>query len=371
MGNPFLPLYARELGATEIVIGIIMSSFFLSRVFIEIPAGYISDRVGYRNPLILGFLVSALAAVVVVIGDASSHLMIARALWGLGSALFFNSSINVVVSMVEKENRGDAMGVFQGIVFIGSFMGAPIGGFLAAAFGFKFVFTVAAFILILAALIMVVSKELKVATSREVTQAQRGVRSRGWRDSVKAMQDYVFGVVCLTGFIRMFAMIGIFLTVLPLYLSIRLGFDVATIGILMGVRSIGMSVSNFLAGKAARVAGKPGVFIVSLLVTAITIIGMLFVPSFEVQAFFFLIGGMGVGILMPLLPVTITEVISPSVRGTAIGFFRTSFAIGAIIAPVLLTWISTVWGMEVCFYFVAVLLLFNSFFVYTLRGKVD
>ncbi len=371
MGNPFLPLYAKELGATEIVIGIIMSSFFLSRVFVEIPAGYISDRIGYRNPLILGFVASAIAAVVVVIGKDSSHLMVARALWGVGSALFFNSSMNVVVNMVEKEDRGDAMSIFQGIGFTGSFIGAPIGGLLAAAFGFRFVFTVAAGILILAVIIMVMSEELKVATSLEVIQAQRGGSNGGWKDSLEAMQDYIFRVVCLTGFIRMFAMMGIFSTILPLYLSIRLGFDVATIGILMGVRSIGMSVANFLAGRAARVAGKPGVFIISLLLTAITIICMLFFPSFEVQAFLFLIGGMGVGVLMPLLPVTIAEVIIPSVRGIAIGFFRTSFAVGAIIAPILLTWISTTWGMEVCFYFVAVLLLFNTLFSYTLRGRID
>jgi MFS family permease len=218
---------------------------------------------------------------------------------------------------------------------------------------------------------MVISKELKEATSLEVTQAQRGVRNGTWKDSLKAMQDYVFGVVCLTGFNRMFAMIGIFSTILPLYLSIRLGFDVATIGILMGFRSIGMSAANFLAGRAARVAGKPGVFIISLLLLAVAIIGMLFFPSFEVQAFLFLIGGMGGGVLMPLLPVTIAEVINPSVRGTAIGFFRTSFAVGAIIAPILLTWISTTWGMEICFYLVAVLLLFNTFFSYTLRGRIE
>lgn len=371
MGNPFLPLYAKELGATEIVIGLIMSSFFLSRIFVEIPAGYISDRIGYRIPLILGFVASAIASVVVVIGNDPSHLMVARALWGIGSALFFNSSMNVVVNMVEKEDRGDAMGIFQGIEFTGSFMGAPIGGLLAATFGFKFVFTVATGILILAVIIMAFSKELRVATSREVTQAQRGVSNGTWKDSLKEMKDYVFGVVCLTGFIRMFAMMGIFSTILPLYLSIRLGFDVATIGILMGVRSIGMSVANFLAGRAARVASKPGVFIISLLLTAITIIGMVFFLSFEVQAFLFLIGGMGVGVLMPLLPVTIAEVITASVRGTAIGFFRTSFAVGAVIAPILLTWISTTWGMEICFYLVAVLLLLNALFSYTLRGRID
>jgi sugar phosphate permease len=74
---------------------------------------------------------------------------------------------------------------------------------------------------------------------------------------------------------------------------------------------------------------------------------------------------------MPLLPVTIIDLMSPSVRGIAIGFFRTSFDIGSVIAPILLTWIATVWRIEGCFYLTAAVLLFNAVLSLTLRGRIN
>jgi len=372
VGNPFLPLYAGELGASALTIGIIMSSFFVSRTFIEIPAGYISDRIGYRTPLILGFVASTLAACVATLATTPLHLMVARSLWGLGSALFFNASMNVVVNMVSREDRGEAMGIFQGIEFTGSFMGAPIGGVLAGLFGFRRVFAVSAGILLITVVVMIFSKELRQATSRVTVQSQReGVGTGDWRDSLVAVRNYTFGVVCLTGFLRMFAMMGVFATIAPIYLNMRLGFDVATIGVLMGVRSVGMSAANFLAGRISKRIGKPWIYISSLLLVGLSTLLVLFFPSFESQAFLFFLGGAASGILMPLLPVTIAEVVDPSVRGTAIGFYRTSFDIGAIIAPILLTWISTLWSIEACFYFASALLLLNSVVSLTLRGRIE
>ncbi len=372
IGNPFLPIYAGSLGASEIVVGIIMSCFFISRTFIEIPAGYISDRIGYRNPLIVGFVASTFAAGFAALASSPYHLMIARSLWGVGSALFFNASVNVVVNMVGSEDRGEAIGMFQGIEFIGSFMGAPVGGVLAGVFGFRVVFLISAGILLITVVVMVASKELKAATSHEAIDAQRGgVERVGWTQSLKEMRNYVFGIVCLTGFMRMFAMMGVFSTIVPIYLNTQLGFDVTTIGLLMGLRSVGMSASNFLAGRTARIAGKPWVYAGSLLLTAFVLVAILLFPSLEIQAILFLLGGVGSGILMPLLPATIAEVITPSVRATAIGFFRTSFDIGAIIAPILLTWISSIWGMEVCFYLVAAMLLLNALASLALRGRIN
>ncbi len=372
VGNPFLPIYAAELGANELVIGIVMSCFFISRTFIEIPAGYISDRIGYRYPLILGFAASTLAAGVAAVAVTPFHLMVARALWGVGSALFFNVSMNVVVNMVASEDRGEAMGIFQGIEFTGSFMGAPIGGLLAAVFGFRVVFAVSAGILLITVVVMTISKELRTVTSREAVQAQRGgTRNGDLRDSLKAIRNFVFGVVCLTGFLRMFAMMGIFSTIAPIYLNVALGFDVATIGVLMGFRSVGMSAANFLAGRIARIVGKAWVFVVSLLFVSVSTLMILFFPSFWSQASLFLLGGAASGILMPLLPVTIAEVVDPSVRGTAIGFFRTSFDVGAIIAPIALTWIATIWGIENCFYVASALLFFNALLSLTLIGRIE
>ncbi len=370
--SPVLPLYAGQLGATEVVAGAVISSSFLSRMFLEIPAGYLSDRVGYRAPLIAGFLSSALGAFLSMLAADPFHLMVGRVLWGVGLALFFNTSINLVVKMSERGSMGEAMGVFQGIEFLGGFMGAPIGGMMAAIFGFRMIFAVAAALMLAAAAMSILSKGLSAATSPKGVRAPRSELETGtWTNAFNAMRNPAFGFVCFTGFLFFSTEIGMLSTIIPIYFTAALGFDVAAIGLLMGIRFVGLSAGNFLAGRAAKFSGQPRVYVMSLLLLGTAIVLMPSFPSFEIQAALFMLAGLALGILLPLLPVTVAEVVTPSVRGTAIGVYRTFFDAGAIVAPILLTWISVSWGTKASFYIVTALLFMNALVSLTFRGKIE
>jgi len=217
-----------------------------------------------------------------------------------------------------------------------------------------------------------VLKELYKVTPLERIETQKSETETGtWRGTLDAMRNPAFGFVCLTGFLFFSAEIGMLSTIIPIYYNSAFGFDVAAIGILMGIKFVGLSGGTFLSGQAARAAGKFQVYAASLLLLAASFLMMPFSPSFEIQAAFFLLVGLGFGILLPLLPVTVAEVVTPSVRGTAIGVYRAIFDSGAIVAPVLLTWIAVTWGSNACFYVIAVLLFMNALVSLTFRGKID
>jgi len=219
--SPVLPLYASQLDADEILVGMVISSFFVFRTLLEIPAGYISDRAGYRIPLIAGFISSTLAAVILNSATTPFHLMVGRALSGLGSALFFNASMNLVVDMVESRVRGEAMGIFQGIEFIGGFLGAPIGGILAALFGFRALFTVTAVSMFIAVLATTLSREL--ADVILMIQIRGGrVKNVSWRDAFDGMRIPAFGFVCITGFLFFSTEIGLLSTIIPIFFNVSL-----------------------------------------------------------------------------------------------------------------------------------------------------
>jgi MFS family permease len=372
ISSPFMALYARELGATEILIGVVMSAFFFSRIFIEIPAGYISDRIGYRIPLTAGFVLSSLASGIAALASAPFHLLVARILGGVGSALFFNASINFVILLAEKGEQEKAMARYRGIGFIGSLLGAPIGGWLGSIFGLRVTFIVSTCIHLTTLIVISSSRELKNATSQEAIREEiEEAPDRSWRGTFRALQEYVLLVVCLTGFLRMFSVSGIFSTVAPIYLRLVLGFELSTIGLLMGARSIGMVISTFLAGRTVNKIGKPWIYVVSRLLLGTTILTLILFPSIPAQTVAFLLSGVASGILMPLLPVTAAEVVEPSVRGIAISLYRTAFDLGAIVAPVFLTWVMTLWGIEICFYIVVGLMLFNAGLSTTLMGRIE
>lgn len=361
MGNPFLPLFAGDLGAASSMIGLIMSSYFFARIFLEIPSGYMMDRFGYRVPLIVGFASMTVAGVLAFLAADATYLMVSRMLSGFGSGLFFNASMNIVARLYEKEERGEAMGVFQGIEFSGSFLGAPIGGFLASWIGYRDVFLVSTVTLLPALAIVIFSRSLKAATEKDSSRKKE--ESTGSVKASHLLRNYVILLVCITGFFRMFPNVGIMRTMAPMYLNQSLGYEVVTIGLLMGARAVGMSTATLAAGSIMRILGEKRTLIISLLAASITTSTMVWFPQLEVQAALFLINGAVLGILMPVLVIVITEAVDPSLRGTAIGMYRTSFALGAVVAPILMTSISDLWGIEWSYYITAVFLVMNALLV--------
>jgi MFS family permease len=135
VAQPFLPLYAREMDTSETVVGLLISSYFITRLFIELPSGIISDRVGRRIPLLTGMSLSFLGAVICSLAHDLPFLVLGRAVWGMGTALFFSSSTAFIFDLFETSVRSQAMGTFQSIEFIVSVVCAPLGGLIAAYIG--------------------------------------------------------------------------------------------------------------------------------------------------------------------------------------------------------------------------------------------
>ncbi len=56
--SPVLPLYARQLGATPEVVGLVVAASTLTGVFLKFPAGAFSDVVGRRVVLVAGMILA-------------------------------------------------------------------------------------------------------------------------------------------------------------------------------------------------------------------------------------------------------------------------------------------------------------------------
>jgi len=51
--SSFLPIMAQDLDPSGVLVGMVVSAWFLSRIFLELPAGMLSDRLGRRRLLII------------------------------------------------------------------------------------------------------------------------------------------------------------------------------------------------------------------------------------------------------------------------------------------------------------------------------
>ena len=92
--SAFLPLFARQLNRDEILVGLVSSSWFISRLFTELPSGILADRFGRFKLLVCGLVVSAAGAVVCSVADTIYVLILGWALWGLGTGVLLHVQLD-------------------------------------------------------------------------------------------------------------------------------------------------------------------------------------------------------------------------------------------------------------------------------------
>ena len=136
----FLPILAESLDPSGVLVGLVVSAWFLSRIFLELPAGIISDRIGRRRLLIFGIALSCLGPILCSQADNIWLLIIGRGIWGMGTAFYFMNNTALLMDILPADTRGRALGLFQGIEFVGSFIGAPICAFLSVYMSYNQVF---------------------------------------------------------------------------------------------------------------------------------------------------------------------------------------------------------------------------------------
>jgi len=328
---PMLPLFARELGATPIEIGFIRSSYFATRIFVELPIGVISDRIGRRKPIIFGLLLSAVSAAICGAAPNIVQLIIGRALWGVGGALYFATSTVLVLDIFQKD-KGKALGIFQGVEFAGRFVGAPVGGALSEYLGFRAAFFATGAALLGGFALALLSKDFKNPERKAVRTEQLSVLA-----SLSLLGSWPITVASSVGFLRTFNMQGITQTLIPLFQAEELGFSPLDIGLLAAFRTLGVVAMTFFGGYLADRIGRKPVLIGGIVATATANIGYLTFPTFKGHSAVSILAGFGAGMMTVVLPLIVSEAVDASARGSAMGAYRTVSDIGSVIGPIAAT----------------------------------
>src|SRR4030043_430652 len=76
LSGSFLPLLAADLDPSGLLVGMVVSAWFISRIFIELPAGIISDRLGRRRLFLAGVGLSVFGAFLCAVANTIYLLII-------------------------------------------------------------------------------------------------------------------------------------------------------------------------------------------------------------------------------------------------------------------------------------------------------
>ncbi len=100
----------------------------------------LGDRFGRRRVFMLGLTVFAAASAACALAPSIGWLIGARAAQGAGAALVMPLAVALLSAAFPAAERGRALGVFEGLTGLATIAGPPIGGVVAQAFGWEWIF---------------------------------------------------------------------------------------------------------------------------------------------------------------------------------------------------------------------------------------
>jgi len=125
---PLLPVYANEIGATGIYVGLIFGSFSISRTFLLPLFGRLSDKKGRKPFIVAGLLSYTLISLAFVFSNSVESLIILRFIQGVASAMILPVVQAYVGEISPAGEEGYSMGFFNLSMFLSLSLGPLMGG---------------------------------------------------------------------------------------------------------------------------------------------------------------------------------------------------------------------------------------------------
>lgn len=344
---PLFPLYLSMLagGSLDVglQVGILFSSFVLTRAILATPFGNLSDRVGRKRLILIGSFLYAFLAVLFTIPDSWLGLIFVRGLQGVASAMVWPVSEALVIDSTPPAMRGASMGKIVmssnlGMV-IGPFVGGtlfglangPLGFSITDSYKFPFYFTA---ILSLAGAVLTWAnvKDARAPAKCKTDFTFRQLVKPGGLDKQGASNlKLLYANAMMEGFA--FSSIGPLMVIFLAFRFPDLGAD--TIPLVIG---FGMGIGALVAFPAGRWADSVGHKRMFVLGGYASFVGTILVPfgwTLAVVVLFLAMRSMAFQVSSPALRALQADTIPEDVRGRLIGVLESMSNIGSVLgAPV-------------------------------------
>lgn len=351
---PLLPRYAQMLGASGLGIGMIFSSFALSRAISMPIFGRFSDTKGRRKIIITGLFTYLVFSLFYVPADSVFELSIIRFLQGVSSAMVFPVAIAYIGDIAPHGKEGTCLGSFTSSIFLGMGFGPLLGGILTDYAGMNIAFIVMAGMAGVALITCILFLPDYPGTVKKPKPFFSLIIHPGMR------------IPFLYQLMNAFAN-GTFMVFIPIIAAHIGNLTPGETGLVISVSVLSTAILQRTCGSLADRFNKYLLITIGCVIVAIA---LAMIPSFEglyAYILFALIMGTGGGISIPAMYALVTIAGRELGQGSAMGMINMIMSFGMIISPLICGMIMDLADISIVFY-VSAVIVFISTPVYLYHG---
>ncbi|MFE6940123.1 MFS transporter [Streptomyces chartreusis] len=145
-----VPVMTGELGASAQETQWILDSYILVFAGLLLTSGSFGDRFGRRRVMLIGLLLFGAASLAATWCTNPGEVIAVRVAMGVGGALIMPSTLSILITVFDEEERGRAMAAWSSVSMLG-LVGSPVlGGVLIEHFSWQSIFFINVPIVVLA-----------------------------------------------------------------------------------------------------------------------------------------------------------------------------------------------------------------------------
>ena len=354
-----LPVYAKGLGASYKMAGVILGSYGFTQMLLRIPVGILSDKLNRRKIFILlGITASLLSGLGLWLSKTPGLLLVSRGMAGVAAASWVQFTV-LFSSYFEASDATRAMGYLSAFCSLGQVAAMFLGGIAAQQYGLAAPFLVAVIGAVIAYIPGAFIHEGKLERREPVKLLQL----------LSVAKDRRFLLVAGVAILLQFQVFSTIFGFTPV-MAKKIGADSFQLGLLSTVSTIPVIFASFLSGSFfAKRFGEKRTIIGGFTIFSLTSILIPYAGSMTFLYVTQVIGGFSQGLIFPLLMGLCIREVEARKRATAMGFFQALYGIGMFIGPVIVGAINDSAGLTVGFW-TAGLIGFAAVMVMLLSGNV-
>lgn len=333
-------LFAIELGASQMIIGVMIALYSLFPALLALHAGRLSDRLGMRLPMLFGSLGMVLSLLLPWLYPSMTALYASAVLIGVTHMAYNVAAQNLIGSIGGAEDRTRSFSNYALAMALGAFVGPMAAGFSIDQAGHARSYLFAVALPLATVLILLFTREVG-GGRRAKSEEEQAVISTSLLANPVLRRTLIAGAMAVTGQ-------DLFQFYMPIY-GHSVGLSASAIGIVLSMFGISAFAVRMWLPALVKRWGAETVFSTSLYVAAAAFLLFPLFSSAYTLSIVSLVIGLGIGCAQPVTLMLIFSRAPEGRSGEALGMRITINQMTHIAVPIVFGTLGSVFGVAPVF----------------------